>query len=159
MRIHQSAPPLKREATLLKMNPRFSWVSTIISSYMFNSIFTMLLNLHTKYIYIKLSILGWAAFTGTLKFPWISSLFPQAIYSVSPTKTEHTVPAVPHYTSNAPLHAPNKSIFVILQKGICHLETKIHKTLNFLNPVQSLFKLHFGQSHRGMHTYKNRPWK
>lgn len=80
-------------------------------------------------------------------FPWILNLFQQEIYSVSSTKTEHIVPALPNYISNAPLYAPNKSIFVVRQKGICYVETKIHKILNFLNPVWCLLKLKFGQFH------------
>lgn len=57
------------------------------------------------------------------------------------------MPALPNYISDASLRALNKSIFVVRQKGICFVETKIHKILNFLNPVWCLFKLKFGQFH------------
>lgn len=57
------------------------------------------------------------------------------------------MPTLPNYISDAPLRALNKSIFVVRQKGICFVETKIHKILNFLNPVWCLFKLKFGQFH------------
>lgn len=76
-----------------------------------------------------------------------TQFIPQEIYSVSSTKTEHIVLALPNYISNAPFHALNKSIFVVRQKGICYVETKIHKILNFLNPVWCLFKLKLGQFH------------
>lgn len=49
-------------------------------------------------------------------------------------------------TSEYSIPCTEQIYFLVLQKGICHLETKIHKPLNFLNPIWCLLKLHFGQS-------------
>lgn len=129
------------------MKPLLSWVSTLVLSSTFKFIFAMLLNLHKE---IRSSSRLWAGLCSQVHWRFHE----YSIYSnkrfIQCHQLKLNTLCQPYPIISEMLHSMHwRSIFVILQKGVCHIETEIHKIFNFLNPVLCLFKLKFGKFHGG----------